>query len=158
MRSGSPVRLRLTLSEPPHRLINAARAMRYRHLPLRSAKGTIDRLAEFRAVEVLLPVVEDVERLTEEMTEAGVVAEALDLPVRLDAHTVRSLHNLSVADFADSFRLDPATVEAWEATDDPDPATVSLLRTIAYAPNAVRDANAIADGAAPAEPPREAAE
>lgn len=157
VRSGSPVRLRLALGDPPHKLASAARAMATRHLPLVVAKVTIDRLAESRSADVLLPTVEDLGRLTVELAGAGVVAEVLPLPDTLDARTVRELHNLDVTTFADAFGLDPDEVEAWERSDDPGAAVNALLRTIAYAPNAVREARAVSENAL-FGPPREAAE
>lgn len=86
---------------------------------------------------ILVPQVEDVAALQEELFAVGVVAK-VHAPRRISARKVREHTGLSQEAFALRYGLDVSTLRNWEQErSEPDAAARTLLWTIARNPSAV---------------------
>lgn len=134
--SGSPVRLRLT-HDPAVNTPEAARSLMMRHVPLRAAHTALTEMIEKGVGYILVPVVEDVTALQQELLAIGVTAK-VHAPGKISARKVRERTGLSQDAFALRYGLDVSTLRNWEqGRSEPDAAATTLLWTIARNPSAV---------------------
>lgn len=104
------------------------------------AKRSIEALVAEGRVFVLVPTVELLAALTQELVEAGVRATALP-DAAIDVRAIRDRLGLTQEQFAVRYGLDIDAVRNWEhGRRTPDTAARSYLRAIASAPDAVEAA------------------
>jgi len=134
--SGSPVRLSLTQASGAN-TPEAARILMKRHVPLRAAHTALTDMIESGTGYVLVPVVEDVATLRDELSSIGVIAK-VHAPRKISARQVREHTGLSQEAFALRYGLDVSTLRNWEQyRSEPDAAATTLLWIIARNPSAV---------------------
>lgn len=142
VRSGSPVALLLTRTGDIRDIqtIPAIVALVRRHMNLLRAKRAIEAMVAERRAFVLVPKVESLATLTQELADAGVRATAMpDTP--LDVRAIRDQLGLTQEQFAVRYGLDIDAVRNWEhGRRTPDTAAQSYLRAIGAAPEAVQAA------------------
>lgn len=137
-RSGSPASLVLRRAGPLVEPVSVAQVLTRRRLGLRKAHEVLNRLAEGRAVPVLLPAVADLAHLREELAALGVEALPRSVPESVDVRGVREAFGLTQLEFATRFGLDPDAVRNWEqGRTRPDRNARVLLRVIETDPGAV---------------------
>lgn len=108
-----------------------------RHTSLRVAHTALTDMVEKGTGYILVPQVEDVAALQEELFAVGVVAK-VHAPRRISARKVREHTGLSQEAFALRYGLDVSTLRNWEQErSEPDAAARTLLWTIARNPSAV---------------------
>lgn len=111
--------------------------MMRRHTSLRVAHTALTDMVEKGTGYILVPQVEDVAALQEELFAVGVVAK-VHAPRRISARKVREHTGLSQEAFALRYGLDVSTLRNWEQErSEPDAAARTLLWTIARNPSAV---------------------
>lgn len=140
--SGSPARYVLRATDPPYcKTIDAAEALAYRHLALKQAKRTIERVQDGETVAVELPMLEDAGAFESAMAACGVRAERRDIPAEIDVKSIREDLGLTQEEFAVRFGLDVSALRNWEQRrTKPEAAVRSLFRVIQQNPAAVERA------------------
>ncbi|MBY0338888.1 MAG: helix-turn-helix domain-containing protein [Acetobacteraceae bacterium] len=145
--SGSPVILRIEFfthdkrSYP--RTIDAIRSLKRRGVSLLHAKRTVEEvMATGGAAVIALPIVEDLETLTQELAAAGVRATAITAePV--EVRSLREGLGQTREEFALRYGLEVETLRNWETGKrNPDATARAYLRAIANAPEEVSAAYA----------------
>jgi DNA-binding transcriptional regulator YiaG len=127
-RSGSPVRLSLTLVESTQP-VSIAILLKRRGLSLRKAHEALDRLAARETIAVEL-YADDSDKLIRDLSDLGVNAHPIAAP-QIDPKQVRERLGLSQAEFALRFGLELDTIQNWEqGRYRPDPAARLLLGII----------------------------
>jgi DNA-binding transcriptional regulator YiaG len=142
VQSGSPVGLLLTWAGDIRdiKTIPAIRALAHRCMNLLRAKRAIEAILTDRKVFVLVPKVESLAALTNELAEAGVRAAALP-DSATDVLALREKLGLTQEQFAVRYGLDIDAVRNWErGRRMPDTAAQSYLRAIDADPEAVEAA------------------
>jgi putative transcriptional regulator len=120
--------------------IPAIVALFRRGMVLLRAKRSIEALVAEGRVFVLVPTVELLAALTQELVEAGVRATALP-DAAIDVRAIRDRLGLTQEQFAVRYGLDIDAVRNWEhGRRTPDTAAQSYLRAIGSAPDAVEAA------------------
>jgi DNA-binding transcriptional regulator YiaG len=135
VRSGSPVRLVLTLDDVG-KPVSVARLLASHGMSLRKAHDALNRLADGETVAVEL-YAEDARGLVSEFSALGVKAYPIE-PPEIDVRRVREHLGLSQAEFSIRFGLELDTVQNWEqGRYRPDPAAQILLSVIEAYPECV---------------------
>jgi putative transcriptional regulator len=131
--------------------INAIRALAHRCMNLLRAKRAVEAMVAERSAFVLVPKVESLEALTQELAAAGVRATALP-DAAVDVRAMRERLGLTQEQFAVRYGLDIDAVRNWErGRRTPDTAAASYLRAIDADPDAVQAA--LWGGAGPVRSP-----
>jgi DNA-binding transcriptional regulator YiaG len=134
-RSGSPVRLVLTLDDV-QKPVSVARVLTGHGMSLRKAHDALNRLANGETVAVELHA-EDARGLISEFSALGVNAFPIE-PPHADVKRVREHLGLSQAEFSIRFGLELDTIQNWEqGRYRPDPAAQLLLSVIESYPECV---------------------
>jgi DNA-binding transcriptional regulator YiaG len=142
VQSGSPVGLLLTWAGDMRdiKTIPAILALFRRDMVLLRAKRAIEAMVTERRVFVLVPKVESLAALTQELAEAGVRAIALP-DAAVDVGAIRDKLGLTQEQFAVRYGLDVDAVRNWErGRRTPDTAAQSYLRAIDAEPEVVEAA------------------
>jgi DNA-binding transcriptional regulator YiaG len=135
VRSGSPVRLVLTLDDVG-KPVSVARLLTNHGMSLRKAHEAFNRLADGKTVAVELHA-DDARKLVSELSVLGVKAFPIESP-QIDVRRVREHLGLSQAEFCIRFGLELDTVQNWEqGRYRPDPAAQILLSVIEAYPECV---------------------
>lgn len=140
--SGSPVGLLLVWAGERRNIltINAIRALAHRGMVLLRAKRAIETMVTERRVFVMVPKVESLAALRQELAAAGVRAIALP-DAAIDVVATREKLGLTQEQFAVRYGLDIDAVRNWErGRRTPDTAAQSYLRAIDADPAAVEAA------------------
>ena len=135
-RSGSPVRLVLTLDDDVAKPVSVARLLVSHSMSLRKAHDALNRLADGETVAVELQA-EDPRELVSGFAALGVKAFPIESP-QTDVRRVRKRLDLSQTEFCIRFGLELDTVQNWEqGRYRPDPAAQILLSVIEAYPECV---------------------
>lgn len=143
--SGSPAVfvLRLALDGPRPRTIDATHALARRGLSMLQAKRAIESLLEKGRIFVDLPMVEDTQALTNDLTKAGIAAAWIQPDLTINVRELRERLNLTREQFAIRYGLEIETLRNWETGKrQPDTTARSYLRAISNAPEHVEQAYA----------------
>lgn len=144
--SGSPAVfvLRLALDGPQPRTMDAIHALARRGLSLLRAKRAVESLLEKGRVFVDLPMVEDIQVLTDELARAGITGAWIQPDLTVNVRELRERLDLTREQFAIRYGLEVETLRNWETGKrEPDMAARSYLRAIANAPEPVEQAYAL---------------
>jgi DNA-binding transcriptional regulator YiaG len=139
---GSPAGLMITSAGDIRdiKTIPAIRALAYRCMNLLGAKRAVEAMVADRRAFVLVPKVESLDALTQELAGAGVRAVALP-DASIDVRAMREKLGLTQEQFAVRYGLDIDAVRNWErGRRTPDTAAASYLRAIGADPEAVQTA------------------
>jgi DNA-binding transcriptional regulator YiaG len=142
VKSGSPVDLVLRPANglPPIKTISAIQTLVRYGVVLARAKRTIEAMVEFREAVVHVPIVDDVQALAKELLDFGVAAKRL-AGTSVDVKATRAALGLTQEQFALRFGLDIDALQNWEqGRCQPDKASASYLRAIAFKPREVAEA------------------
>ncbi len=140
--SGSPVGVLLTWAATIRDIqtIPAILALHHRHMNLARAKRTIEALVEDGRAFALVPKVESVDALTQELAAAGVKITVIGRTTP-DIAAIRDRLGLTQEEFAVRYGLELDAIRNWEhGRRMPDTAALSYLRAISADPNGVQDA------------------
>jgi len=122
------------------RSIFAIRALAHRCMNLLRAKRAVEAMMVEQRAFVLVPKVESLTALTQELADAGVRAIALP-DAAIDVRAMREKLGLTQEQFAVRYGLDIDAVRNWErGRRTPDTAAQSYLRAIGADPEAVQAA------------------
>jgi len=140
--SGSNVAFVLQRSAAPKSFkpVDAALCLAKRGLGMLRAKRTIDGLSEGRRCYIVLPAVEDAERVMQELRSSGVVAAIIEPTETIDVRALRERLHLTREEFALQYGLEVETLRNWEIHKRaPDKAAHSYLRVISGNPGLVAE-------------------
>ena len=136
--------LRLALDGPRPRTIDAIHALARRGLSLLRAKRAVESLLEKGRVFVDLPMVEDIQVLTDELAKAGITGAWIQPDLTVNVRELRERLDLTREQFAIRYGLEVETLRNWETGKrEPDTTARSYLRAIANAPEPVEQAYAL---------------
>lgn len=123
--SGSPGRIALRAEEGFTNTVGGARALRRRGVTLSVGLHAVERLVERKAARVSVPHLDDA--LVGELAALKIDARVIGPLKAADLQRVRAGLGMSQHQFADTYGLNPRTLQKWETKDGELDGAVSLL-------------------------------
>jgi DNA-binding transcriptional regulator YiaG len=134
--SGSPGALILRLAKGTRlNLIEATRALAKRGVKVASAKRAIETMVEKGEVIVVVPMVENLKTLGNDLRKAGVLPHRVSHD-RVDVKALRTSLAMTQEEFAARYGLNRRNVEKWEAGKPISPTANAYLLVIQREPDA----------------------